>query len=598
VTDDRPRPRTFLPDGIPVEYEDFVRCRTNSLDIDSGEVDWLPNMPPITLSFDEGPNGSIIAKVLGAGGWLDLSIPLHIVDGALVADTSDIPALADGVNEWVTDLNQDLKANGMELSGASIVSGQLHVTKQTVAAASTATSAAMPEPPILIPPPPAHVVDPIPDPEPTPPPPAIPPPPAHVVDPIPGREPPSPDESVPHPDQDFSDSHWPGRLDVINRWGKWSRLGAATAGVLVLSVAAWFVFVDDVDPPESSSTAVQTEDASSSGSASDESPPTQSEESGGGDPETGGATGTDAPDSEDESVSDTGGFQETPSVALSEVGMDHGLEKPFVMHRPDTAGDFNGCGPSSAVGADVLGVVAGQEGDRVTAVVWMAAPPTTSDQQFSNAVVLDVVQRSGLGRSMVHEVHNGQRRIGEQDASGNMLPGSDVEITIDDTAVVFGFNADPSDPPVLMSVQGFNLPTDADAVGCDTAMVAARPFPATDPVNPGACIEDETTACLTEDRFGVQVAGTNGAGMIVQAAESDGAVIGEGTTSGFVRVLNGCETNDHFWVFADGFLDDGASIWSTITITDTESGEVKTYMNPLDPLDTTIQDITAIGSCP
>jgi hypothetical protein len=44
-------------------------------------------------------------------------------------------------------------------------------------------------------------------------------------------------------------------------------------------------------------------------------------------------------------------------------------------------------------------------------------------------------------------------------------------------------------------------------------------------------------------------------------------------------------------------LDRGASIRSTITVADTKTGEIKTAMNALDPLDTTIQDLSAIEVC-
>jgi hypothetical protein len=297
--------------------------------------------------------------------------------------------------------------------------------------------------------------------------------------------------------------------------------------------------------------------------------------------------------------SDTGGFDQTPFAALNEVAEAHGLEQPYLAFRPDIVGDLNTCGggPDSGPGADVVGIVADRNGDFVTVVVPMAQPPTTSAEQFSFAVLLKVTLQSGQERFFLYEVHDGQWTTGEQDAAGNVMPGDGSGPIIDETAVTFRFMEDASDPVVLLSVQGFNLPTAGDSIGCDTAIVAAQPFPSSASGTPGSCTEGETTACLSNDRFSVEVTDEHGDLLTFRAAESDGAVFGEGTTSGLVRVLNGCETNGHMWVFSDGFRGPGASAWSVITVTDTGAGEIKVYTKSLDPLDTTIQDIAAFDTC-
>src|SRR5690349_16001382 len=43
-----------------------------------------------------------------------------------------------------------------------------------------------------------------------------------------------------------------------------------------------------------------------------------------------------------------------------------------------------------------------------------------------------------------------------------------------------------------------------------------------------------------------------------------------------VKVLDGCGVNQHFWVFAGGLT----NVNATLTLTDTQSGTVKTYTNP------------------
>jgi hypothetical protein len=51
-------------------------------------------------------------------------------------------------------------------------------------------------------------------------------------------------------------------------------------------------------------------------------------------------------------------------------------------------------------------------------------------------------------------------------------------------------------------------------------------------------------------------------------------------------------------VFADGFVSEDESTWSSITVTDTVTGEVKSYTNSLDPESLSIEDTTAFADCP
>jgi hypothetical protein len=245
------KPLTVLPGGMPALWRDFVRCRRDSIDIEPGELDWVPNLPSLTLSFEQGSAG-VTLRLSGLGGLVDIGIPVSVRDGRLVADTSDVPVPGDAADGWIDNLNADLEANGMQFSDAALRGGKLHLAKKQIAAgANTATTAGTEQPPMPVPPPPAHVVDPIPQPEPTPPPMPVPAPPAHITDPIPESAPVGAgaevsDESVPHGDQAALQlpHSFGAAVGVTKRWSKWSRVGAATAGAFVLSVAGFFIFVD------------------------------------------------------------------------------------------------------------------------------------------------------------------------------------------------------------------------------------------------------------------------------------------------------------------------------------------------------------------
>ncbi|MCH9647715.1 MAG: hypothetical protein K0U98_05710, partial [Deltaproteobacteria bacterium] len=60
-----------------------------------------------------------------------------------------------------------------------------------------------------------------------------------------------------------------------------------------------------------------------------------------------------------------------------------------------------------------------------------------------------------------------------------------------------------------------------------------------------------------------------------------------------VKVINGCESNDHFWVFSAATT----NVEYTLRVTDTETGEVKEYFNPLNSNARAITDTEAFGSC-
>jgi hypothetical protein len=239
MPDDGRKPLVGLPKGIPTEWRDFVRCRRDSLDLEPGDLDWLPNFPSLELSFKEGLNGSTILKLTGLGGVINIDIGLSVQDGRLVVDTSDIPIPAGSADSWVNDFNADLKANGMQFSGVSIRDGKLHLAKKKIAPASEmAPSVAIVDQPTLSPPPPpAHVTDPIPE--------AI----SMESEQSEGDE--EPDASIPHPEQAaLSAPHSLGAdIGATRSWARWSRVGAPTAGAFVLSVAAFFLFVADREDP-------------------------------------------------------------------------------------------------------------------------------------------------------------------------------------------------------------------------------------------------------------------------------------------------------------------------------------------------------------
>ncbi len=126
---------------------------------------------------------------------------------------------------------------------------------------------------------------------------------------------------------------------------------------------------------------------------------------------------------------------------------------------------------------------------------------------------------------------------------------------------------------------------------------------------PPNCVVDDETFCLGEGgRFQVDIEwrdfddgfGTGSEVSIPRAglAKSDDSGLfyffSEDNWELLVKVLDGCDINDNFWVFAAASTD----VEYTVTVTDTLTDEVKTYANPLGQAADAITDINAFQTCP
>jgi plastocyanin len=115
----------------------------------------------------------------------------------------------------------------------------------------------------------------------------------------------------------------------------------------------------------------------------------------------------------------------------------------------------------------------------------------------------------------------------------------------------------------------------------------------------GDC-SSELVLCLGEGRFALEATwtapdGSSGPAYPVPLTSESGYFwfFSPDNVELAVKSLNGCGVNGHHWVFAAGLT----SVQVKITVTDTSSGEVRTYENPQGTAFRTITDTAAFESC-
>ncbi|MES1245986.1 MAG: fibronectin type III domain-containing protein [Acidobacteriota bacterium] len=117
----------------------------------------------------------------------------------------------------------------------------------------------------------------------------------------------------------------------------------------------------------------------------------------------------------------------------------------------------------------------------------------------------------------------------------------------------------------------------------------------------GPCVADAHTLCLLGDRFRVQVAwettdGATGQASVVPGASDNSGVLwffNEDNWEMLLKVIDGCTVTNHYWVFFAATT----NVEFVVTVTDTQTGAVKTYLNPQGNSADAVTDTNALA-CP
>ncbi len=161
--------------------------------------------------------------------------------------------------------------------------------------------------------------------------------------------------------------------------------------------------------------------------------------------------------------------------------------------------------------------------------------------------------------------------------------------------------------PMNLSASSLEVSIPLELLGVDDAIrttaIVGNAAEATDALPDGGFLQSTATGdtvLLNRDRFAVTVdwrdhTGTRGSGQL--AVRSDDSAIfwffNANNWELMVKVLNGCGANQHFWVFAAATTD----VEYTLTVTDTVTGAVRTYFNPLGIAAPATTDISAFNVC-
>jgi sugar lactone lactonase YvrE len=113
--------------------------------------------------------------------------------------------------------------------------------------------------------------------------------------------------------------------------------------------------------------------------------------------------------------------------------------------------------------------------------------------------------------------------------------------------------------------------------------------------NPGV-----NQVCMLDGRFRAEVtwqtaAGEQGQGRPISYSDdtSEFWFFGPGNLEMVVKMIDGCALNQHYWMFAGGLT----NVAVTLTVTDTQTGVVKTYKNAQNAAFKPIQDSQAFANC-
>ncbi len=272
----------------------------------------------------------------------------------------------------------------------------------------------------------------------------------------------------------------------------------------------------------------------------------------------------------------------------------------------DPIGDTFGTGSTRI---DVTGFSVANDGNELVIDLGFASPISAPDSGQGDAITgfvdLDVDRdpgtggrplvdfMTGLASGMGTELHVPLASYSSGDGRADLVDSAGVIARV---AVTFAPNA------MSIRIPRFLLGGPGTV---HSAAVVGTVAEATDAVPDGGFVASGGSVAeivlLNGDRFRVELFWTNfeggsGSGQLAVRSE-DSAVFyffDPLNWEVLVKVLDACSFNGFYWVFAAATT----NLEYTLTVTDTETGSVKQYSNPLGTASPAVTDTTAFATCP
>jgi hypothetical protein len=163
-------------------------------------------------------------------------------------------------------------------------------------------------------------------------------------------------------------------------------------------------------------------------------------------------------------------------------------------------------------------------------------------------------------------------------------------------------------PPNLMKAfWNWALVTNDGSLGVHNPTFASRVINASRDgltTAPAACTDSATEVCLNRDRYRVSIQWKRppehpnlGPATVSNLQTDDSAnfwFLEPSNLEFLVKVVNGCSLNSRYWVFFAGTT----NVEFTVNVTDTKTGQSKSYMNPLGHPADAVTDTQAFATCP
>ena len=124
---------------------------------------------------------------------------------------------------------------------------------------------------------------------------------------------------------------------------------------------------------------------------------------------------------------------------------------------------------------------------------------------------------------------------------------------------------------------------------------------ATTQASTSTCVTTDTAMCLNDGRFRVEASfrtsqGQSGQAHAVRLVNDSGYLwfFNPNNIEVIVKVLDACEVNNRYWIFAGGLT----NVEVQLIVTDTKTGLQKRYTNPINTAFQPIQDTNGLAVCP